>query len=189
MKARRMTMSLALIALICFPLLGNASIDVRDSFPAQRDDLPLRGAGTATWMRVVNVYDAALFAPVNAGSRQLLSDDVPVKLELAYHTRVTAAQIIKAAEVVLERQHGPGVLDTYRDQIRQLHASYRDVSRGDRYRLELKPGQGVHLYMNDELLITLEDEAFGRLYLGIWLGEDPLSDNLRTALLEGTPGQ
>ena len=146
-------------------------------------DLVLKSSGTATWMRVVRVYDAALFAPSSARVEQVLQKDVPLSLKIEYLISVSADNIIKAADVALARQHSPEVLDRYSTHIQRLHQSYQSAELGDRYRLDYRPGEGITLWFNDQYLVSIDDDEFARLYVGIWLGEQPLSERLRTALL------
>ena len=146
-------------------------------------DLVLKSSGTATWMRIVRVYDAALFAPSDAEVEQVLQKDVPLSLKIEYLIGVSAENIIKAADVALARQHKPEVLDRYSTHIQRLHQSYQSAEPGDRYRLDYRPGEGITLWFNDQYLVSINDDEFARLYVGIWLGEQPLSERLRTALL------
>ncbi|WP_159435525.1 chalcone isomerase family protein [Ectothiorhodosinus mongolicus] len=146
-------------------------------------DLVLKSSGTATWMRFVRVYDAALFAPSDARVEQVLQKDVPLSLKIEYLIGVSADNIVKAADVALARQHGPEVLDRYSTHIQRLHQSYQSTEPGDRYRLDYRPGEGISLWFNDQYLVSINDDKFARLYVGIWLGEQPLSERLRTALL------
>ena len=159
-----------------------AAEDVR--FTPGKGELELKSSATATWMRFIEVYQAALYAPHEIQAEEINTSLVPLSLELTYLTGVSKDNIIKAAEVALQRQHDTATLDKFAEQITALHQSYRDTAKGDKYRLDFDPASGVSLYFNDSLLVAFGDVSFGRLYVGIWLDEPPLSQPLRTALLD-----
>lgn len=159
-------------------------------FPArlQHDgtELALQGSGSAYYARLIHVYDAALYGPPGQSPRTLLEADVPKCLTLDYRVDLDREKFIVAAERVLARQHTD--LSHLRPRIEELHAAYRDVRKGDRYALCYTPGEGTRLLLNDEPLARIEGEDFARIYLGIWLGEQPLSPALREALLSTAAG-
>ena len=68
--------------------------------------------------------------------------------------------------------------------VNALHGFYQDVSEGDRFRLDIEPSNGLSLFFNDELLYQNASLDFARYYVGLWLAENPLSDSLRTGLLD-----
>ena len=172
----------ALLAALAFAVNANPAQSVSTFVPV-KGELELKSSATATWMRFIDVYEAALYAPAGVTPDDIASEALPLSLELAYLTSVSKDNIIKAADVALQRQHDPARLAQYAAQVTQLHESYRDVGKGDRYRLDLDPAKGVGLYLNDEELVYFADADFGRFYIGIWLDEPPLSQPLRTALL------
>ena len=145
------------------------------------------GQGTARYARFIPVYDAALYIDQDAGLQDsLLDPGIAKRLDIVYRTSVKARDMITAAERTLARQHSDATLARWRAEIDALHAAYRDVSSGDRYALVFQPGAGLWLEFNGKPVIHVAAAGFAQLYLGIWLGEPPLSERLKQALINPT---
>lgn len=157
------------------------------AFAAQLHDadttLVRLGEGTAHYARFIPVYDAALYIDQDAGAEDLLDPGVAKRLDIVYRTSIKASDMITAAERTLARQHPDATLARWREEIDALHAAYRDVQSGDRYALVFQPGDGLWLEFNGEPVTRVPAAEFAQLYLGIWLGDQPLSERLKQALI------
>ena len=143
--------------------------------------LPLRGTGRFVWMRLVTVYDAALYLPGDFPAKDILQD-VAKRLELSYRVSIPAEKFGKSAEPYLEKNVPPAELARLKLRIEQINRLYRDVTEGDRYALTYSPGQGTTLSMNGEPLGTIEGADFAAAYYTIWLGAKPISESMRDEL-------
>ncbi|MEJ7137408.1 chalcone isomerase family protein [Amphibiibacter pelophylacis] len=71
-----------------------------------------------------------------------------------------------------------------REQWRQTLASLiPDIKRGDILSIEHRADQGVQLRLNNRPLGSINDPAFARAYLGLWLSSDPADGALRRAVM------
>lgn len=146
---------------------------------AQADWLIL-GEGTARW-GLFKLYDAKVSAPKNISADTLLDDSTELKLELCYHRRLTVDNFVDGANHVLEKQ---ALTPTLQQAVDKLHQAYQPVDKGDCYVLAYQPNQGTRLILNQKTLVTVDTPGFKATYFGIWLGEQPLSNTLKNALLE-----
>ena len=148
-------------------------------------NLQLAGKGNGFYKGVIKVYQAELTVSPQASRQTVLSPDILRCLQLDYAVDLEADKFILAANTVLERQHSPATLQRVKPFIEQLHASYQDVRKGDRYRLCYNAvNQTTHLSLNNQTLVTLSSPEFAQVYFGIWLGEyQPLAQTLREELL------
>ena len=144
--------------------------------------LPLRGAGRLVWMRMVTVYDAALYLPGDVVGRDVLKD-VPKRLELRYHISIKGPKFGESAVPFLEKNLPREELARLKPRLEQLNGLYRDVKEGDRYALTYVPGKGTALSLNGEPLGTIEGADFAAAYFTIWLGAKPISDTMRDDLI------
>lgn len=128
------------------------------------------------------VYRAALYTEVGAPARAAM-DGVPMRLELVYYRSISTDQFIEAAMDKLEDFIAQETLQGYSSQLEALHSRYIDVEAGDRYSLTYLPGTGLILALNGNEVLTVEDEAFARDYLRIWLGDESVSRTLRDELM------
>ncbi len=140
------------------------------------------GQATFRWMRVVNVYDAALHIGAGHDTSKPLSG-APLRLAIHYRRDFTAAEIAKGGDALLQRNVPTDTLEALRARLDRLNRAYRDVKSGDTYVLAYLPGKGTVLRLNGTDLVTIEGEDFANAYFRIWLGEDPISVSLRDQLL------
>ncbi|MEA1605918.1 chalcone isomerase family protein [Pseudomonas spirodelae] len=131
----------------------------------------------------IDVYAAAFYAPVEASARQAVTTPLTQRLELYYFRDIDRQDVIKAAWVALERQHDAAALARLRPGIDALHATFRDITPGDRYALNFIAGSGLTLELNGKTTFTSQDPELAKAYLGIWLAPNGLSDKLRSNLL------
>jgi hypothetical protein len=143
--------------------------------------IPLRGTGRLVWMRLVTVYDAALYLPADIPGKDVLTD-VPKRLELSYHISIKGPKFGESAEPYLEKNVPPQDLAKLRPRIEQLNKLYRDVKEGDRYALTYAPGKGTTLSLNNAPLGTIEGADFASAYFAIWLGAKPIGNAMRDNL-------
>ncbi len=142
----------------------------------------LVGATTFRWMSVIKVYDARLHLGAGEPSSKVFAD-IPVRLQLTYHRGFTAAEIIKGGDTLLARNVKAESLAALRDRLELINRAYRDVREGDSYSLTYVPGKGTTLRLNGSPLVTIPGHDFAAAYFRIWLGDDPISESMRDALL------
>lgn len=142
----------------------------------------LVGATTFRWMSVIKVYDANLHLGVGEPPTKVFAD-IPVRLQLTYHRGFTAAEIIKGGDTLLARNVKAEALSTLRERLELINRAYRDVREGDSYTLTYVPGKGTTLRLNGSTLVTIPGQDFAAAYFRIWLGDDPISESMRDALL------
>jgi hypothetical protein len=173
--------------LLSLPAAANLRISGIDFAPAitiGEAELPLRGGGLFRYAVVFRVYAGALYAPVGIAGEDILSADVPKRLELHYLLDISADDFRKSGLAFLEKQQSPEGLATLADRLEAFNAAYRDVREGDRYALEYHPETGTRLLKNGEELVRVPGLDFAQAYFGIWLDpQQPLSSSFRDDLL------
>jgi len=168
---------------VLFMSLAHATPITHPDFQPTRDGIELKSTATAKWLAFISVYDAGLYAIASAKASEVLQRNMPISLEIRYRVDVKKEQLIEAADVALTRQHSEDVRQQFQAAVDELHHSYQDVKEGDRFRIDVKPGSGLSLYFNDQLRYQNANLDFANYYIGLWLAENPLSETVRTALL------
>lgn len=148
-------------------------------FPAQSQQLTLKNQAVLTYLWA-DVYAAALYTPSDVSAKQAWAQQKALRLTLYYFRDIDRNDVIKAATATLERQQTNARL---KPEIDKLHASFRDIRSGDRYALDFRPGRGLNLEINGQVVFSSRDDELARAYLGIWLAPKGLSDSLRDRLL------
>ena len=174
-------------ALICLwlmfalPALANeADRLTQANFPAQAQQLELKNQAVLTYLWA-DVYAAALYAPADMRAKPSWDQQKALRLVLYYFRDIDRDDVIKAATVTLERQQANAGLNP---EIAKLHARFRDIRSGDRYALDFRPGRGLNLEINGQVVFSSPDAELAKAYLGIWLAPKGLSDSLRNTLFK-----
>lgn len=148
-------------------------------------EMELHGEGQAYYLKLIKVYDAALYTERRATEEEILQGAVSKCLSLEYDVSLKQNDFIEAANTVLARQYSTEQLDGVRGEIEQLHAGYMDVKDGDRYTLCYdRQESSTALSHNGKEIVRITSQPFAKIYFTIWLGnESPLDDKLRDNLL------
>lgn len=144
--------------------------------------LDLHALALLRYRVLFRAYVAGLYVAAPSDTEAIL-DDVPKRLELSYFWPIAGADFGPAADALLARNVPAERLARLRPRIERLHGAYRDVEPGDRYALTYLPGRGTELALNGRPLVAIEGADFAAAYFSIWLGERPLDEGLRDALL------
>jgi hypothetical protein len=174
----------SLAVLICLESAPtvSASPEALDQLNEDGARFDLVGATTFRWMSVIKVYDARLHLGAGDPPARVFAD-IPVRLQLTYHRGFTAAEIIKGGDTLLARNVKADSLAALRERLALINRAYRDVREGDSYTLTYVPGKGTTLRLNGSPLVTIPGHDFAAAYFRIWLGDDPISESMRDALL------
>lgn len=127
-----------------------------------------------------DLYQAQLFSP--DGRFVDYQQSKPLKLELTYQRDITVADFVDATLAQWEQQHGQLSADKKRWG-GLLGNIWRDVKTGDRLACVYLPSGHTEFFLNDAPLGVIEDQAFGPLFLDIWLGTNTTAPKLRARLL------
>ncbi|WP_018141711.1 chalcone isomerase family protein [Thioalkalivibrio sp. ALJ7] len=154
-----------------------------DTITIDETPVPLRG-GRLYRYTVFRVYVGALYVPEDVAPQDVLTADVPKRLELEYLRSISAEDFRKSGNTLLEDQQSGDTLAALADRLETFNAAYRDMEAGDRYALEYRPGRGTRLLQNGTELVEVPGADFAEAYFGIWLHPDnPLSTRVRDALI------
>ena len=158
----------------------------RDSVTIDNKVLQIRGAGMLKWL-FFKVYVAALYLPPDVPSLYVL-EDVPKKMEFHYLSDMKAEQFTESGEPLLLKNTSDDELAQVRVKIDAINNMYKDVKKGERYSLTYIPGKGTELALNTEVLGRIEGYDFAAVYYRIWLGDNPVDNDLKDMLLNKPGG-
>lgn len=140
----------------------------------------LIGSGVFRYM-IWTAYAGAYYQLEGQAEPQPLSD-IPRRLELAYFHAIDATDFADATEQTLKDSLTLYEFNQIEESLARLNQRYRDVKPGDRYLLSWD-GEQLRLALNGEILFEDNNEAFASAMFSIWLGERPLGESFRDALL------
>ena len=185
-EVRRLgTLGLTLFLLLQLSLL--AALNAPQVLDEDDTRFELVGQGAFRWKRLIHAYDASLHAGKDSPPATLLTG-APLRLEIHYRREFAAVDIVSGGDTLLRRNVSAEAWKSLQDRLAKLNRAYVDVKPGDRYTLTYVPGKGTTLRLNGKPLVTVEGADFAAAYFRIWLGEDPISPQLRDLLLgKGRP--
>jgi hypothetical protein len=155
---------------------------LKQEITLQGSTLELRGKGILIYAVFFEVYQAGLYLPANVTSEKVLSD-VPKRLEIHYNYKIKAQEIISAAQKALAKNWNPEILKAEKEKLDLINSAFVDVKPGDSYALTYLPTKGTELSLNSVPQINIKGARFAALMFSIWLGKNPLDQNLKQALL------
>ena len=127
------------------------------------------------------VYAGAYYQAAGETQPQPL-DDLPRRLELAYFHAIDAPDFAEATTESLKKSLTDYEYSQLEADINAFNQSYQDVEPQDRYVLSWD-GAALRLALNGETLFEGGNAELASAMFGIWLGERPLNDDFRNALL------
>lgn len=140
----------------------------------------LIGSGVLRYM-IWSAYAGAYYQAADDTQPQPLSD-VPRRLELAYFHAIEAAEFAEATTETLRDNLTAYEYAQLETQIDAFNESYQDVEPQDRYVLSWD-GDTLRLVLNGDRLFEGGNAELASAMFGIWLGERPLKEGFRDALL------
>lgn len=181
--------ALLLFALLAVPVLAAevAGVKVEDRIKLESSELVLNGAGLRTKF-FVNVYVAGLYlAEKKTTAAEVLALSGPKRVSMRLLRNLSAKQLVDALDEGIRDNTSAAERESLKGQVTELTAimyTLHSAKEGDVIALDWVPGTGTRILLNGEprgKAITGED--FYRALLRIWLGDDPVSKDLKKALL------
>jgi len=149
--------------------------------------LVLNGAGKRTRF-FFDVYVAGLYL---AEKKNTAADAIalagPKRVSMTLLRDLTAKQLVDALNEGMEANNTPAELEVLKSQITELAAimsAIGQAKKGDVVALDFLPESGTHVLVNGvERGQNLPGADLYRALLRVWLGDKPVQDNLKKALL------
>jgi hypothetical protein len=186
-----MRSALLLVALIAAPALAAevAGVKVDERIKLESSELVLNGAGLRT-KAFFKVYVAGLYlAEKKTSASDVLVVPGPKRVSMRLMRDLSAKQLVDALEEGIRDNAPAAERDSLKDRVADLSAlmsSLQSAKEGDVIALDWVPGTGTRIVLNGAAQgKPIPGEDFYRALLRIWLGDDPVSKDLKKALLGG----
>ena len=166
-----------------------AGVKLTDSVHVGSRDLQLNGAGVRSRF-FFDLYIAALYLPGKSASFAAVLADGGAK-RIALHVvagESEAERFLHGFRNGIEKNQGEQELAALRERMNafdQLFGAVKTFKKGDVIAFDWLPGSGTHISLNGAELGRIAGEDFYRALLSIWIGEKPVSGDLKKGLLGG----
>jgi long-chain acyl-CoA synthetase len=163
-----------------------SGVKVDDKVTVGGQELVLNGAGMRTRL-FIKVYVGALYVPQKTGNLQgVIGRNQPRRMALALQRDVGADQLLEALRAGLADNNSQADLDAIKPQVEQFAAIFKSVGEakaGQMIVIDYTPADGTRISLDGAVKGDIAGEAFNKALLSTWLGEKPVQDSLKKALL------
>jgi len=161
----------------------NRGIHFDDTRTVGNEKLTLHGIGLLKWNYVVKVYLVGLYKPDLVPLDQTL-EGVPKCLEYYFFVDMKASDFQDTGFQLMAQNVGLEKTKSLKPQLEKFNSFYRDVKAGQRYTFTYRPGQGLEMALDGEVLGQVQSDEFAAAYFSIWLGPNPVSRSLQKGLFD-----
>lgn len=189
-----MKMKKILLTVCCLLLSWNASaldlagIHLADRMQVGDTVLQLNGGGIRTkWF--FKIYVGALYLPEKQSSAEaIIADEHEHRVVLYILHKLSGEKLFNAFKEAIVANHSPAELAALEPQIqqmKQIFVSVQEVKPGDIIALDYLPASGTRITVSGTERGTIAGAEFYRALLKIWLGSNPVQDDLKKGMLGG----
>lgn len=166
------------------PAVGaqNRGIHFDDTIQLEGHALALKGVGILQ-KYIFKGYLVGLYLPEGVAVKDALTD-VPKRLEYYFYRDMEAEDFRSTGEPLMAQNVGQVETDRLKPQLAAFNQLYRDVKKRQRYTITYIPGKGTELALEGESLGWVPGFKFAAAYFAIWLGPNPVSEQLKEGLFD-----
>lgn len=148
------------------------------------ETLVLNGAGIRSKF-LFDIYVAALYLPKPAISvAEIMDMSGPRRMAMHFtYSKVTKDTLGNTFEEGFKKNINDVELAALRPRIKQFNQLLATVKEGDVIYLDLLPGDGTRVSINDKVMGMVPGDDFYNSLLLIWLGKEPVGETLKIELL------
>lgn len=166
--------------------LGGAKFD--DGVRVDNAPLVLNGVGLRSIL-FLKMYVAGLYLPEKmTNAEAVLANKGAKRIALHVLNDTDSEHFLKGFRKGFEKNHNAQEMAELRDRMEafvHMFDAVTKVKKGDVIALDWRPENGTRIRLNESELGTIAGEDFYRALLSIWIGEKPVSSDLKKGLLGG----
>jgi hypothetical protein len=183
---KTLTVAAALLLAVCAAALAVevAGVDLPDTVNAGGKTLKLNGAGLRK-KAIFKVYVAALYVEQQThDAAALLSSNQIKSMRLRMMRNVKGKKIADSIEEGFAR-NSKDQQEKLKDRLARFEAMLPDVEEGDDIVMTWIPDQGTKVAVRGTERGTIEGRDFADALFAVWLGPNPVQDDLKKGLVGG----
>jgi hypothetical protein len=176
---------IAALAAAAVVLAGEvAGVKMADTVTVEGKTLKLNGMGLRKKV-VFKVYVAGLYleTPSPAGEALIASDQIK-RMQLSVLRSLKSKQVTEAIEEGFEK-NSKAQMGALKDRLGKFGAMISDVVEGDQIVMTYVPGKGTIVSVKGTDKGVIEGKDFADALFAVWLGPNPVQEDLKKALLHG----
>jgi len=179
-----LSFSLLFISNLAARDIADISFNEQISVESVEKPLLLNGAGIR-YKFFFKIYVGALYLPAKQNSaNQILKTSQANRVVMHFlHDEVEKEKLVNAWIEGFEENIEETAFKALKDRLDKFNAMFSDVYKGDVVLLDYIPGQGTRVTIKGAQKGIIKGEDFNQALLSVWLGEEPVTDELKDAML------
>ena len=163
-----------------------AGVNIPDKANVGGQDLVLNGAGVRTRL-MFKVYVGSLYVPAKVKTAADVYAKAPRRIQLNMLRDVTPDQMIDALNDGLNQANSAADAGAVKAQMADLAGMLKSMGQlkeGNVLAFDFVDG-GTRVSLNGQAKGTIAGDAFNKALLNAWIGDKPVQDDLKKAMLGG----
>ena len=162
-----------------------AGVKMSDTATVEGKTLKLNGMGLRTKV-MFKVYVAGLFleSPSHDAAAVIAADEVK-SIDLSILRKLSGSQVSEAIAEGFEK-NSKAQMPALKARLDTLKGYIPDVDKGDAIVMTYVPGKGTVVSARGQEKGVIEGKDFADALLSVWLGPNPVQDDLKKKLLGGS---
>lgn len=164
--------------------IAGVNLPEQVDLPGASQVLYLNGAGVRQKF-FFDIYVASLYVTANdSDPRRLVAADAPkrVQMDMLYR-KVEKDKFIEGWNEGFAANQTAAQLQPLRARLARFNGCFETLVKGDRVTLDYLPGQGTRVTIRGVEKCVIPGLDFNQALLRVWLGDAPVTDSLKKALL------
>lgn len=164
--------------------IAGIKLDEQVNFSAMDKPLVLNGAGIR-YKFFFKIYVGALYLPEKKSSAEIiLSSNQVNRIYMQFvYDEVPKSKLVDAWTEGFEDNTDKATFNTLKDKLAQFNAMFSTLLKGDVVLLDYVPGRGTAVNIKGKNMGVIEGADFNRALLSVWLGDEPVTEDLKEAML------
>ncbi len=159
-----------------------AGVRMPDTVTVEGKTLKLNGMGLRKKV-VFKVYVAGLYLEkTSSAAAAVISSDEIRQMRLHVLRSLKAKQVTEAIEEGFEKNSKPQMA-ALKNRLQKFSSMFADVAEGDLILMTYVPGKGTSVSIMGAERGTVEGKDFADALFAVWLGPNPVQEDLKKALL------
>ncbi len=161
-----------------------AEVKLSEQINVDGKTLVLNGAGVRTKF-FFKIYIGALYLPEKQKNvKKILSADSANRVVMHFlYDEVEKEKLVDAWLEGFEENVNEKDFVALQGRLKQFNAMFSDLHKNDIVLLDYIPQQGTRVTIKGEARGVIEGQDFNRALLSVWLGEEPVTEELKDAML------
>jgi len=161
-------------------------VNVPDKANVGGQDLVLNGAGVRT-RAIFKVYVGSLYVPAKAKTAADVYAKGPRRVQLNMLRDVSSDQMVEALSDGLNQANSPADAGAVKPQLAELAGILKSIGQlkeGNVLAFDFVDG-GTRVSLDGQAKGTIAGDAFNKALYNAWIGDKPVQDDLKKAMLGG----